>query len=150
MIKATVKLTMAYKRKQLGNLKDSDVGKLLETFAKVHLDKIYPSRRTRLYITTLGYKITKSITTLPLSSILSKMLPPSLLYIMGGRYEDPSIISYFYLVRDEDQSVMVKASQVGLFKSVFIPPLKLTLKLTVKLTLKLTLEFTLKFTLDWN
>ena len=55
MIKATVKLTMAYKRNQLGNLKDEDVGKLLETFAKVHLDKIYPSRRTRLYVTTLGY-----------------------------------------------------------------------------------------------
>ena len=32
--------------------------------------------------------------------------------IMTGRYEDPSIISYFYLVRDEDESVMVKASQV--------------------------------------
>ena len=54
MIKATVKLTMAYKRKQLAELKDEDVGKLLETFAKVHLDKIYPSRRTRLYVTTLG------------------------------------------------------------------------------------------------
>ena len=57
MIKATVKLTMAYKRKQLAELKDEDVGKLLESFAKVHLDKIYPSRRTRLYVTTLGYKI---------------------------------------------------------------------------------------------
>ena len=54
MIKATVKLTMAYKRKQLAELKDEDVGKLLESFAKVHLDKIYPSRRTRLYVTTLG------------------------------------------------------------------------------------------------
>ena len=40
---------------------------------------------------------------------------------MYGRYEDPSIVSYFYLVRDEDESVMVKASQVG-----FTPPLKLT------------------------
>ena len=54
MIKATVKRTMAYKRAQLADLKDEDVGKLLETFAKVHLDKIYPSRRTRLYVTTLG------------------------------------------------------------------------------------------------
>ena len=54
MIKATVKRTMAYKRAQLANLKDEDVGKLLESFAKVHLDKIYPSRRTRLYVTTLG------------------------------------------------------------------------------------------------
>ena len=41
-----------------------------------------------------------------------------MLYILGGRYEDPSIVSYFYLVRDEDESVMVKASQVG-----FVPPL---------------------------
>ena len=62
MIKATVKLTMAYKRKQLAELKDEDVGKLLESFAKVHLDKIYPSRRTRLYVTTLGYKIINFIT----------------------------------------------------------------------------------------
>ena len=54
MIKATVKLMMAYKRKELGDLKDEDVGKLLETFAKVQLGKIYPSRRTRLYVTTLG------------------------------------------------------------------------------------------------
>ena len=57
MIKATVKLTMAYKRKQLAELKDEDVGKLLESFAKAHLEKIYPSPRTRLYVTTLGYKI---------------------------------------------------------------------------------------------
>ena len=62
MIKATVKLTMAYKRKQLGDLKDEDVGKLLESFAKAHLDEIYPSRRTRLYVTTLGYKIINCIT----------------------------------------------------------------------------------------
>ena len=62
MIKATVKLTMAYKRKQLAELKDEDVGKLLESFAKVHLDKIYPSRRTRLYVTTLGYKVINFIT----------------------------------------------------------------------------------------
>ena len=32
--------------------------------------------------------------------------------ILDGRYDDPSIVSYFYLVRDEDESVMVKASQV--------------------------------------
>ena len=39
-------------------------------------------------------------------------IAPSLFYILAGRYEDPSIVSYFYLVRDEDESVMVKASQV--------------------------------------
>ena len=111
LIKATVKLTMTYKRNQLGNLKDEDVGKLLETFAKVHLDKIYPSRRTRLYVTTLGYDKHHN---------LHQHHPdhPLNCYhhcneIFAGRYEDPSIISYFYLVRDEDESVMVKASQVN-------------------------------------
>ena len=38
------------------------------------------------------------------SKIVTKWLP--------SRYADPSIISYFFLVRDEDESVMVKASQV--------------------------------------